>query len=71
MSGHLDRSTTWLPEMQVLIALAECLQVVEIAGSHLDCPTCQFIKPKLYLFVAATRRLAGHKRGSPKRLGVT
>lgn len=61
MSGHLDRPTTWLPEKQVLIALAECLQMVKITGDHRGHPTCQFIKPKHCLFGAAIRRLTGHK----------
>jgi len=45
--------------------------IVEIAGGHLGHPTCQFIKPKRDFVGAATCRLAGHKRGCPKRLGVT
>ncbi len=61
MSGHLDRSTTWLPESIVLIALAECLQVVEIMSGQLSRPTCQFIKPKRDFVGAATCRLTGRK----------
>jgi hypothetical protein len=35
--------------------------VIKIAGGHLGRPTCQFIKPKLFLFVADICRLTGQK----------